>query len=177
MRGLTSRFDQLALLGKPLDHEDKIEYVIDGLPEEYKSVTYQVEGRDTSPSIIEIHEKLINKEAKLLSLSPTVVTPVPVSANVAITRPKNHQHRNFNRNWNNNNNKASQQSYQSQSNDTNQNRGYQGRCQICSVFGHSARKCPQFGPRLKTPTLPHLSVHGSQERTWRSQLTTRAMLG
>ena len=39
MYGLTSRLDQLALLGKSLDHEDKIEYIIDGLPEEYKSVT------------------------------------------------------------------------------------------------------------------------------------------
>lgn len=29
MRGLTSRFDRLASLGKPLDNEDKIEYVID----------------------------------------------------------------------------------------------------------------------------------------------------
>ena len=51
MRGLTTRFDQLALLGKPLDHEDKIEYIMDGLPEDYKSVSEQVEGRDTTPSI------------------------------------------------------------------------------------------------------------------------------
>lgn len=34
MRSLTTRFDQLALLGKSLDHEDKIEYIIDGLPED-----------------------------------------------------------------------------------------------------------------------------------------------
>ena len=61
MRGLASRFDQLALLGKPLDYEDKIEYIIDGLPEDYKSVVEQVEGRDTTPSIVEIHEKLVNK--------------------------------------------------------------------------------------------------------------------
>lgn len=34
MRGLTSCIDQLALLGKTLDHEDKVEYIINGLHEE-----------------------------------------------------------------------------------------------------------------------------------------------
>lgn len=109
MCGLTSRFDQLALLGKSLDHEDKIEYIIDGLPEEYKSVTDQVEGHDTTPSIIEIHEKLINKEAKHLSLSTVAVVTAPVSAQVTTTRPKNQQTRTYNCNWNN---KGAQQSYQ-----------------------------------------------------------------
>lgn len=34
MRGFTSCIDQLALLGKTLDHEDKVEYIINGLHEE-----------------------------------------------------------------------------------------------------------------------------------------------
>lgn len=92
MRGLTTRFDQLALLGKPLDHEDKIEYIVDGLPDEYKTVTDQVEGRDISPSIIEIHEKLINKEAKLLALAATIPSAAPVSAHMATSRPKAQHH-------------------------------------------------------------------------------------
>lgn len=83
MRGLTSRFDQLALLGKPLDHEDKVEYIIDGLPEDYKSVAEQIEGRDISPSIVEIHEKLINREAKLLAVSTPASNAIPMTANVA----------------------------------------------------------------------------------------------
>lgn len=37
-QGLTSRFDQLALLGKPEDHEDKNEYVLQGLSDDYKTV-------------------------------------------------------------------------------------------------------------------------------------------
>lgn len=95
MRGLTTRFDQLGLLGKPLDHEDKIEYIVDGLPEEYKSVADQVEGRDTTPSIIEIHEKLINKEAKLLAMNAPVSAAIPMTANIASTRPKQyHQQQN-----------------------------------------------------------------------------------
>ena len=91
MRGLTSRFDQLGLLGKPLDHEDKIEYIIDELPVEYKYVAEQIEGRDTTLSIIEIHEKLINKEAKLIAVSAPVSSSIPVTANVASARPKQHQ--------------------------------------------------------------------------------------
>lgn len=70
-QGLTTRFDELALLGKALDLEDQIEFVLDGLPEEYKTVADQIEGRDTAPSLSEIHEKLLNQEAKLQSTSVT----------------------------------------------------------------------------------------------------------
>lgn len=104
MRGLITRFDQLALLGKPLDHEDKIEFIIDGLPEEYKTITDQVEGREISPSIIEIHEKLINKEAKLLALTASSSSAAPVSAHMAASRPKHQQSnqaRGNHQQWNN----------------------------------------------------------------------------
>lgn len=37
-----------------MDHEDKIEYVIGSLPEEYKNFAEQIEGRDNTPSIIVI---------------------------------------------------------------------------------------------------------------------------
>lgn len=79
-QGFTTRFDQLAILGKPLDHEDQIEKILGGLPEDYKTLVDQVESRDTAPSLAELHEKLINQEAKL----QTVVTPnpsAPVTAN------------------------------------------------------------------------------------------------
>lgn len=144
MRGLTSRFDQLGLLGKPLDHEDKVEYIIDGLPEEYKAVAEQIEGRDTSPSIIEIHEKLINKEAKLVAVSQPSATPIPITANVASARPKNNQTYNKGNNNTNWNNGYKPNNYSSQKQEQRQTKGYQGRCQICGVFGHSARRCPQM---------------------------------
>ncbi|CAA7034341.1 unnamed protein product [Microthlaspi erraticum] len=38
IQGLMTRFDQLALLGKPVEHEDQIEYILEGLPEDYKPV-------------------------------------------------------------------------------------------------------------------------------------------
>ena len=139
MRELTSRFDQLALLGKPLDHGDKIEYIVDGLPEDYKTVVDQIEGRDTTPSIVEIHEKLINREAKLLAVTTHTSAFVPMTANMATSRPKQQQHRG--NNWNNNY-KPNQYNPQKQENKTT--KGYQDRCQICSIFGHSARRCPQM---------------------------------
>ena len=151
MRGFTNRFDQLALLGKLLDHEDKIVYIIDGLPEDYKSVVNQVEGRDVSPSIVEIHEKLINKEAKLLAMITSPPSFVPITANVASSKPKqfNNQHyrgNGSNSNWNGN----KSQQHSSPRQDTRQSKGYQGRCQICGTFGHSAKRCPQLLQQANT---------------------------
>lgn len=81
MQGLTTRFDQLVLLGKALDHEDQLEAVLDGLPEEYKTVADQLEGRDISPSLIEVHEKLINYEAKMQNTVTVTPTSAPVTEN------------------------------------------------------------------------------------------------
>ncbi|XP_010424869.1 PREDICTED: uncharacterized protein LOC104710033 [Camelina sativa] len=89
MQTLMTRFDQLALLGKPLAHEEQLEFIFAGLPEDYKSVVDQVEGHDTPPSIIEVHEKLINKEAKLLALSLSTPSIGPASAHVATSRQRN----------------------------------------------------------------------------------------
>ena len=79
-QGFTTRFNQLALIGKPLDQEDQIEHILDGLPKDYKTVADQIEGREAPPSLTEIHEKLLNHEAKLQLVS-TLVSSVPVTAN------------------------------------------------------------------------------------------------
>lgn len=94
----TTRFDQLALLGKILDHEDKIDYILQGLPDAYKPVVEQTEGRDLPPSLTELHEKLINYEAKLLTATPAAVTPI--SANyVHGSRPPHKNQKRPNQNW------------------------------------------------------------------------------
>ena len=106
----------------------------------------QLEGRDITPTVTEIHEKLLNKEAKLLT-SLKEPAAIPVTANVASTQPPNSRYNHprmpqNNQQWNrnqqhkhgNNNNK-----YQKGSQG-----GYQGCCQICGVQGHSARRCPQL---------------------------------
>lgn len=65
-----------------MDHEDQIDTVLARLPEEYKSIVDQIEGRETAPSITELHEKLLNHEAKLLSASPSPQTPFLISVNL-----------------------------------------------------------------------------------------------
>ena len=94
LQGIITRLDQLAILGKVVDHEDQIDLILDGLPEEYKSVIDQVEERDTPPSITELHERLLNHEAKLLSSNDTVVLHTPVIVNVAHQRYNNSRNNN-----------------------------------------------------------------------------------
>lgn len=55
-QGLTTKFDQLALLGKMIDHEDKVDYVLQGLLEEYKPVIDQTEGCDVLPTLREAYQ-------------------------------------------------------------------------------------------------------------------------
>ena len=81
-QGFKTRFDQVALLGKPYDIEDQIEFLLEGLPEEYKPLKDRLEGRETPPSLSEIHEKLLNHENKLLAKTNTTAI-LPVTANVA----------------------------------------------------------------------------------------------
>ncbi|RVW95304.1 Retrovirus-related Pol polyprotein from transposon RE2 [Vitis vinifera] len=69
--------DELVALGKPLDQEDLIEKVLEGLDENYQSIIDAVNGRDSTISFDELHEKLINKELSLRNkISPS---PLPAS--------------------------------------------------------------------------------------------------
>ncbi|RVW36896.1 Retrovirus-related Pol polyprotein from transposon RE1 [Vitis vinifera] len=65
MQEIKTRVDELALLGKPVDDEDLIDRVLEGLSDEYKSVIDVINALDTSISFAEFHEKLLNKEASL----------------------------------------------------------------------------------------------------------------
>ena len=38
MKAIKTRADQLAALGKPLDHEDLIKKILEGLDEDYQSI-------------------------------------------------------------------------------------------------------------------------------------------
>lgn len=142
-QGLTTRFDELALLGKALDSEDQIEHILAGLPDDYKTVADQIEGRDTPPLLTEIHEKLLNQEAKL-QLATAVVSSASVTANYVNYKnspSSNRNNNNYRRGGYRGGQSHQQQSYNSSSQQA-RGGGYQGKCQICSVFGHSARRCP-----------------------------------
>ena len=165
-QGFTVRIDQLAILGKPLDLEDQIEFILEGLPEEYKQIVDQVEGRDTPPSLTELHERLLNHEIKLLSAAPP--SHLPVSANVAYNTNNNNSRNTPRHNNSKQYNNINQQSNWNDSNQRQHNRSgnrqpcpYLGRCQICSTQGHSARRCPQLqfmqhnaSPFPATATMP-----------------------
>ena len=170
VQGCTTRFDRIALLGKPIEHEDQIDYIISGLPEEYKHLADQIEARDTPPSITEIHEKLINYELKLQAQAPATV--VPMTANAAYTHNTGNRgsnNRNHNRFLPKNNQTWQQQQTHQPRNNQNQGagRGYQGKCQFCGVYGHSARRCPQapssgsatpWQPQANIAQVPHYNA-------------------
>ncbi|CAA7029024.1 unnamed protein product [Microthlaspi erraticum] len=123
LQGITTRLDQLAILGSALGHEDQIDLILEGLSEEYKPVVDQVEGRDTPPTITELHERLLNHEAKLLSAAAAIVPHVPVNANVAQHHRNNNNYRNQNQNRHRNN----QNQWQQSSSPTGQNQSQQPR--------------------------------------------------
>lgn len=153
-QGLTTRYDQLALLGKAIDHEDQIEQLLDGLPEDYKIIVDQVAARDTPPSLTELHEKLINHETKL-QLSKQDLSPVPVTANYTNHRGSSGSHNTRNQNSRRGGYRGNQTWQQQQQLNPSPTQpagrgGYQGKCQLCGVFGHSARRCLQLAPHGST---------------------------
>lgn len=131
-QGLTTRFDTLALLGKPYDHEDQIEQILAGLPKDYKTLVDQIEGRDVAPSLTELHEKLITHEAKLQAATP-VNSPAPVSANFTNYRgnsgnSQNRGHQQSKRGGYRGHQTWQQQQQSSPTSNPNTSRGYQGKC-------------------------------------------------
>lgn len=73
------------MLGKPMDDEDIIEKILDGLDDGHKPIDDVINARDTTISFDELHDKLINKELSL-RLPTANSTPLPISANPASTR-------------------------------------------------------------------------------------------
>ena len=146
-QGLTIRFDQLAVVGKPMDHEDQIGKILGGLLDDYKNMVDKIEPRDTAPSLAELHEKMINHAAKLQS-AVTPVSSTPVTAHYTNYRRSQNKSNNTRRGGYRRN-KTWQQQQQfteppHQNSQQNTSHGYQCKCQLCGVFGHSARRCTQL---------------------------------
>lgn len=76
--------DQLAALGKVVEHEDLIDRVLNGLDTPYNSIIESVNSRETPISFEELHEKLINKELTLQQTRQD--SSLPVTAFTATTR-------------------------------------------------------------------------------------------
>ncbi|XP_010419979.1 PREDICTED: uncharacterized protein LOC104705629 [Camelina sativa] len=136
-QGFATWSDQLALLGKPYELEEQVDHLLSGLPEEYKPIIDQIDGRETPPSLTEIHEKPINYELKL-NAQAFVSSSVPITANAVYSKStgSSPHFRTLNR--------SHACGYHHNSNRCSQGRGYNGRCQLCGVFGHNARWCSQL---------------------------------
>ncbi|RVW14812.1 Retrovirus-related Pol polyprotein from transposon RE1 [Vitis vinifera] len=171
---IKTRADELAALGKPLDQEDLIEKVLEGLDENYQSIIDAVNGRDSTISFDELHEKLINKELSLRNkISPS---PLPASAhatNVCFTP------------WSVTNrtprlprstSAPTQGIIRNSPTNTRDNRSparpFLGRCQWCSTQGHVVSRCPLFRqqfPQVQPPSRPGNSSQSRPPAPWQAQ--------
>lgn len=79
-----------------MDPENITENVLAGLHDEYKPEIDAIHGRETTISFVELHERLLNREAMLLCKKPATGLDVPITANPADTRPR---HSNSQNNW------------------------------------------------------------------------------
>ncbi|KAI4345931.1 hypothetical protein L6164_013016 [Bauhinia variegata] len=171
MQAIKACSDQLTSLGKPLDPEDLVNYVLHGLDRSYQPVIDAVNARDTPIKFEELHEKLINKELSLqMAGSPS---SIPATA---LTVQTKHSNRNKTKG------SSSQQFWQSptpqqqsnwsrQSHPAPQNSSYrpqhkpfQGRCQWCREQGHVVGYCPLFlqqAPHLRPPSQNHQPIQQS----------------
>ena len=70
LQSIKAKADELALLGAPLDAEDLTDKILDGLGDEYKELTRDVQARDTPITFEELHEKLLNFEASVITTKP-----------------------------------------------------------------------------------------------------------
>lgn len=163
LRQIKSKTDDLALLGKPLDPEDLIEQILAGLPEEYKPEVDAINGRDTTISFPELHERLLNREAMIMCTETASVPVVPITANAADSRQRTQGKNNWRPQTNNNN--RNYQTGVSHNNSNRQSRPYLGRCQACGVQGHSAKYCPEFKIVRGGPTTQWQAP--TSNRNWR----------
>ncbi|CAA7022398.1 unnamed protein product [Microthlaspi erraticum] len=107
--------------------------------DEYKLVVDQIEGRDTPPSLTEVHENPVSSLPTLLRIE------APITTNLANTCPRQFQNKHtarLNQSWNSN---PTHHPHTEMSQDNRMTRGgYQVKCQLCGVQGHSAKTCPQL---------------------------------
>ena len=118
-------------MGKPIDDEDLIDQVLEGLSDEYKSVIDAINARDTLISFDELHEKLLNKEASLETAQPS-----PLSL-LATTNPTAFRNR---PNWRPPATTPQQLGPTTAFSPQNQHqpKPYLGRYQVCGIQGHTA---------------------------------------
>ena len=67
LQSIKAKADELTLLRAPIDAEDLTKQILDGLGDEYRELTCSVQARDMPITFEELHEKLLNFEASVLT--------------------------------------------------------------------------------------------------------------
>ncbi|KAL0642716.1 hypothetical protein Bca4012_041006 [Brassica carinata] len=67
MKSIIKTADELAVLGAPVEHEDLLDIITDGLGDDYRAIVEMVNGRDIPITLDELHEKLVEREHTLLT--------------------------------------------------------------------------------------------------------------
>ena len=139
--------DRLASMGKPMDHEDIIDKVLQGLDYEvYKSVIDAVNARDTPISFTELHQKLITKEV-VVANTPS---PAQFPATVHATQYKKY----YSKGQQTNPSSSGLLPTPRPSSLAKPQRTFLGKCQWCQVTGHALKKCTIFKslfPNIEAP--------------------------
>ncbi|KAL8100569.1 hypothetical protein AgCh_032718 [Apium graveolens] len=143
MQAIKTCADQLAALGKKVEHEDLIDRVLLGLDESYTSVIEAVNGRDTPISFEELHEKLINRELAIQQNRQDSSMPATVFAVTTRNHGKNYGRSN-----------VPDILPLPSNNFTKQTRPYLGKCQWCRQQGHVVSQCPVFTQKFPNATPP-----------------------
>ncbi|XP_034690542.1 disease resistance protein RPM1-like [Vitis riparia] len=86
MQSIKAKADELALLGALLNAEDLIDKTLDGLGDEYRELTRAVQARDMPITFKELHEKLLNFEASVITPKPNPLQ-FPTIANPTSRNP------------------------------------------------------------------------------------------
>ncbi|RVW13786.1 Retrovirus-related Pol polyprotein from transposon RE1 [Vitis vinifera] len=171
MQSIKTRADEL---GKPLDQEDLIEKILEGLDENYQSIIDAVNGRDSTISFDELHEKLINKELSLRNkISPS---PLPASAHATNVRSTAWSVTNCTPRLPGSTSTPTQGIIRNSPTNTRDNRPparpFLGGCQWCSTQGHVVSRCPLFRQQFSQVQPPPRPGNSSQFRppaSWQAQ--------
>ncbi|GMI87231.1 hypothetical protein HRI_002392400 [Hibiscus trionum] len=172
MQAIKTKVDELAALGKPLDHKELIEKVLEGLGDTYQFVIDAVNSRETPITFDEFHEKLIHKELSMHNISPSLT--LPTSAHLANTR-SNPRTQTF---------RPSEpvhiRPYQSIPNPSNRPasqscRPFLGKCQLYRAQGHVVSECSTFCnqfPHASPPPQPRNTYPLRAPPPWQAQAHT-----
>ncbi|XP_010424581.1 PREDICTED: uncharacterized protein LOC104709712 [Camelina sativa] len=130
---------QAILVTPSRSHVQQLEKIFAGLPEDYNRVVDQLEGRKRCPYLSKVLKKLIHQENKLKALIPAS-SLLPVFAHAVKYHGKSH---NSEQSWPSplGNQTWQQRQFPPRSSNIQSRGGYQGRCQLCGVHGHSAKHC------------------------------------